>query len=216
MAEALLEIRSGRAVDIRAEASERKIYLYDAIWDSARRFADMLDSFGGADVDLHVNSPGGDVFEAQAMRANMENYAGSIEVHIDGLCASAATTVALGGSSIEIAPGGMFMIHNAWTLEIGTADDMEASAEVLRKIDGALRKDYAARTGMNIERVKAMMAAETWLSAEESVELGFCDELAEAKGAKDKDDVARAEIAAYHRKRMERRAAYAFMLNLGI
>lgn len=126
---------------------------------------------------LRINSPGGIVTEAVAMRSILAS-AGfeEVDIRVEGLCASAATIVAtLPGAHVEIAEGSEYMIHNPWTVDWGNADQLERTVAHLRTEEKTVRDLYARRTGQTDERIKDWMTAETWFSAAEAVEYGFCD-----------------------------------------
>jgi ATP-dependent Clp protease, protease subunit len=80
-----------------------------------------------------------------------------------------------------MAPGALFMIHKAWTMTYGNADDLMGEAALLEKIDGTLADTYAARTGKEAAEVMDLMAAETWFTAQEAVDAGFADRIAESQ-----------------------------------
>jgi len=161
---------------------EVTLYVYDVIdayWginaqDVAKAVAALDPS-----TTLHVrfNSPGGDVFEGRAIAQAIKQFQGKTIGHIDALAASAATTVALACDELEIAEGAFFMIHNSWTFTYGDKNDLTETADLLGKIDMAIAADYSACTGKPNDQVVAWMDAETWFSAQEAVDNGFCDRL---------------------------------------
>ncbi|TNE83297.1 MAG: Clp protease ClpP [Gammaproteobacteria bacterium] len=173
----------GKERSLRAESNgnDNSIWLYDVIdpWFgvTAEQVGRALAEFGGADVNLYINSPGGDVFEGRAMQTRLKQYSGKVIAHIDGLVASAATTVALGADHRQMADGSMFMIHNAWTLGFGDKNDFAKTGDLLSKIDNAIGADYATITGASREQVTQWMDEETWFSAEEAKANGFIDEI---------------------------------------
>ena len=138
---------------------------------------------GAKRMMLRINSPGGIVFEAVAMRSILVNAGfDEITIRIEGLCASAATILAtIPTAHVQIAEGSEFMIHNPWTIAWGFAEDLEHEAEHLRNMEKTIRGFYATKSGQEDEQLKAWMDAETWMSAEEAVERGFCDELLKAE-----------------------------------
>lgn len=143
---------------------------------------DVIDK-GAKKLLLRINSPGGVCTESIAMRTILAQ-AGfeEITIRIEGLCASAATNIAtLPGAHVQIAEGSEYMIHNPWTIGMGNADDMEHTAERLRNIEKMSRDFYAQKCGQSEEQIKAWMDAETWFTAEQAVENGFCDELLKAE-----------------------------------
>ncbi len=187
------------AIEAKAEGDHVTVYMYDVIdadyGISAREFSQAVAGLEGAPtLNLRINSPGGDVFEARAIATAIKAYAGKVVAHIDGLAASAATTIAAAADEVIIADGSFYMIHNAWTLAMGDKNDFTETAALLDKVDGAIRADYVARTGMGEGEVRAMMDAETWLTAQEAVDMKFADKLADKPKAK---NAARWNIAAY-------------------
>ena len=133
---------------------------------------------------MRINSPGGDVFAAQAIAQAIRDTKARVVAHVDGYAASAATEIAIAADEIEIAEGGFFMIHNAWTLAVGNADDFAATVVLLNKVDDVLCSAYAAKCGKPKDEVKAWMDAETWFSAQEAVDAGLVDRIAEGSKAK--------------------------------
>ena len=133
-------------------------------------------------VRLRINSPGGDVFAAQAVCQAIRDTGAKVIAHIDGYAASAATVIATAADEVEIADGGFYMIHNAWTWAMGNANDLTATAGLLSKVDSSLAAQYAKKSGMAVADVRAAMDAETWYTAEEAVAAGLVDRIAE--GAK--------------------------------
>lgn len=136
---------------------------------------------GVKNLNLRINSPGGEVYEAVAMRSIINSAKfDNVHVLIQGMCASAATIVAtLPSADVEIAPGSTFMIHNPWTIALGNADDMEKQAADLRVMEADMRAMYAKKSGQSDEQIKAWMDAETWMTADEAVERGFCDRISD-------------------------------------
>jgi ATP-dependent Clp endopeptidase proteolytic subunit ClpP len=159
----------------------KEIMLYDEIGPSyyglldGKWMVDQLREAGGQPVRVRVNSPGGSVFEGQAMYSALASYSPGVIVQIDALAASAASFVAMAASRIEIAANAMVMIHNAWGGLYGNASEHEKAAALLRKIDDQLVEQYAARTKQDKEKIREWMAAETWMTAEEAVANGFAD-----------------------------------------
>lgn len=174
--------------DFKAENST--LWLYDviasdddeAMWlggVSPRQFIAALAETNGP-VTLRLNSPGGSVFGAQAMVAAMRAHSQPITAQIDSLAASAASVIAAECAECVMAPGSMLMIHKAWGMTIGNADDHEQVAGLLSKIDGQIAATYARRAGdEDKEKYMDLMAAETWFTANEAVDAGLADRLIE-------------------------------------
>lgn len=144
-----------------------------------RSFAEDLESLGGRDVTVRINSGGGDVFAAHAIHNQLVAYKGRVTVVIDGLAASAATIIAVAGDRIIMPANALFMIHNP---AIGLsdyygADELLKAAEALNTIKGSIVAAYRKRCKASAEELAAMMDAETWMGAAECLEKGFVDEI---------------------------------------
>lgn len=177
---------NARRGSFRAEGDT--LYIYDVIvasdddaeWMggvSAETIVQQIRAMSGP-ITLRINSPGGDVFAARAIQAAMEAHDGEIVAHVDGYAASAASLVAVAADRCVMASGSFMMIHKAWTIGMGNADDMLASAELLEKIDGTLAETYAAKAGGDAAVYAELMRAETWFTAQEAVDAKLADEIA--------------------------------------
>ena len=143
-----------------------------------------LDAAQGGDVRVLISSDGGDVTEGVALGSMLEMYPGKVETLGVGLVASIATVPLMSGNVVKMTKNSFLMIHSPWGGAIGTADEMRNTADTLEKMDNMLvefyvdsitkRKKAGADTPM---RVKEMMAAETWLTAQQAQDLGFIDEV---------------------------------------
>lgn len=168
-------------------AESADIFIYgeitnERLWDSdttAKSFLDDLKSFGGSDVTLHINSGGGCCFNALAIYNTIKQYSGAVNVSIEGLCASAATIIAMGGSKITIAANSLMMIHNPSVGLAGYFDESDIGkvANSLSAVKSTLIQTYQARTGKSESELAKLLSAETWYTAQEAVENGFADEI---------------------------------------
>lgn len=158
-----------------------ELYLYDAIGDGgitdkaiAEALAELRDC---RTITLYVNSPGGDLFQGLAIHAQLARFAESRQVVaiVDGIAASAASLVICAASRIEAHPASTIMIHEVQGGAIGAAADLEDMAVLLRAETRKIAAIYADRTGLPVERISEMLAAETWLSAQEALADGFID-----------------------------------------
>lgn len=165
----------------KATDTKSEIWLYDTIGAdyygegvTAKSVSDALKSFKPkSDLDIFVNSPGGSVFEGMAIFNQLSRWQGKKNVYIDGLAASIASVIAMVGDEITIASNGLFMIHSAWGLTVGNADEMRKYAENLDKVDGTILDTYVARTKGDSKEIDKWMRAETWMNAQEAIERGF-------------------------------------------
>lgn len=130
-------------------------------------------------VHLRVNSPGGDVFMAKAMQTAMMQYHGRIIAHVDSLAASAAASLVMYADEVEMSSNAFLMIHKAWTISAGNADDLMKVAATLEQMDDSIAQDYCRKTGMKKDEVLSMMAETTYLNAETAMEKKFCDRIIE-------------------------------------
>lgn len=162
------------------------LYIYGPIvssaswWDDsidAVQFSEDLKALGDKDVTVHINSPGGDVFAAHAIHNQLIAYAGNVDVVIDGIAASAATIIAMAGARITMPTNSMMMIHNpAMGLDDHyTADDLDKYANALRAVRQSIIAAYMKRVSVDQAQIEQMMDAETWLTAQECVDMGLAD-----------------------------------------
>lgn len=148
-------------------------------WDGvdAKEFNQTLMSITSPEINVRINSGGGDVFTAQAIYAALRRHSATINIYIDGIAASAATIPAMAGDRIIMPAGSMMMVHNPLTYIYGNAEDMREVADVLDKVRDAIMAAYVDKTGLAEERLKELMDAETYMTAAEAVELGFATEI---------------------------------------
>lgn len=131
------------------------------------------------EIIVRINSPGGDVFAANAIYTRLKDHMAKITVKIDGWAASAATIIAMAGDTIKIARNGVFMIHDpAMTVwDTFKAEDFEKMAEELKVIKQSIINTYALKTGRDEKEISEYMAEEKWWTGDDAVRNGFCDEL---------------------------------------
>ena len=147
---------------------------------TAKTVKQSIDQAGAFNsISLRINSPGGDAFEGIAVYNLLRAQKKPINVFIDGIAASAASIIAMAGDTITMGCNTMMMIHNAWSIAMGDADDMRKMADTLDKVSMAVAQTYIDRAGMSAEDVKAMMDAESWLGAQECIDKGLATAIAE-------------------------------------
>lgn len=155
-----------------------EILLYGIIGDradrlDARTVTDLIRIHEG-DLDVRINSPGGLVFDGLPIYEALVAYdRGQVRVHIDGLAASMASVIAMAGDEITMADSALMMVHRPWDSAIGNADDLRKDAGKLEKVEAQLVGIYARQTGLSASRISSMLAAETWMTADEAIQLGF-------------------------------------------
>lgn len=159
--------------------------LYDPIdswggeWGvSAKEFAAALarlDEGAVNEIRLHINSPGGEVFEAIAIINALRRFDARVVAIVDGVAASAASVIAVAASELVMAPNSTLMIHDAWGVCVGPATDMRSMADLLDKLSDNIADVYAAKAGGSVGDWRDLMLAETWYTADEAVAAGLAD-----------------------------------------
>jgi len=188
-----------RASVLAPEISEgvAKLRLYDPIDDwggdwgvSAKEFAVALAALPDDvhTIRLHINSPGGMVFEGVAILNQLRQHSAKVVAVVDGLAASAASFIACGADEVQMAPNTQLMIHDAWGLAIGNAATMREAGDLLDRLSDNIAAVYAAKTGGAVEEWRTAMLAESWYSAEEAVAAGLADSVVGAPDAAEVED----------------------------
>jgi ATP-dependent protease ClpP protease subunit len=163
----------------RAQTRGAEIVIYDEIGAfgiPAKAFLDELKALGPiAELTLRINSPGGAVFDGVAIYNALRRHDARVTVWIDGIAASIASMIAMAGDVVVMPENAMLMLHDPSGLVMGTAADMRAMAEALDKMKAGMVAAYRDKSDRDDAEIEALMAAETWLSAQEAVELGLAD-----------------------------------------
>ncbi|EFK3875511.1 Clp protease ClpP [Escherichia coli] len=164
--------------------SDADIYIYDEIgfWGvTAKQFISDLNALGDiTHINLHINSPGGDVFEGIAIFNALKTHGASITVYVDGVAASMASVIAMVGNPVIMPENTFMMIHKPFGFTGGDAEDMRTYADLLDKVEAVLLPAYAQKTGKTTDEVAAMLADETWMSGAECLAHGFADQVTPA------------------------------------
>ena len=163
----------------------------------AKDFRAQLDAVEGNELVVEINSVGGDVMAGLGIYNMLRNWAKdgkTVTSRVTGVAASIASIIALAGDKREMPKNTFAMVHQASTFAVGTADDMRDAADTLDKVDGSLRGIYMDRMGVDEAKAKEIMAKDTWLTADESMDLGFATALIEDIKATAKFDLARAAL----------------------
>lgn len=152
---------------------------------SAVSFRNAIKDLGEVDtLNVHINSPGGSVYDGVAIFNMLRQHKASVTVHIDGLAASIASVIAMSGDKVVMPSNSMMMIHNAMSVSVGNANDMRKMADDLEKINESVINSYIAKNPeLDRDYLKALMDDETWLTASEAYELGLVDVIDEPVAA---------------------------------
>lgn len=167
------------------EGDELDIFIFDEIFFfgvSAERIAELLTA--NPDVKLitvHINSPGGNALDGVAIYNSLVNHSATVDVIVEGMAYSAASLIAMAGDTIKMSAGSQMMVHEARGMTHGTAAQLVKFADLLKATSGQMAAIYAARSGRELAAVKTDMKNETFMTAEEAVEMGYAGEVLEAK-----------------------------------
>lgn len=169
------------------DAAELLLYgeISDASWYgdevTPKKFAEDLAACGGKNLTVRVNSPGGDVFAAQAIYNQLKAYTGKVTVKIDGMCASAATVIACAGETVIMPSNTIYMIHNPKSAMLGYYDAVQLGkvSDRLMTVKQTIVNVYMGRVGNALSevQVKHKMDSEEWMTADKAKEYGFVDEI---------------------------------------
>ncbi len=172
------------SIKFTAKKHKGEIILYGDIgFDiTAKEFSDELKALDSPhDIDVRINSFGGDVFDGVAIYSRLIDSGATITVFIDGIAASAASVIAMAGHEIHIAEAGFVMIHDAWVLTMGNASELRKKAAQLEAVSEQIAGIYQRRTGQEMVKIRELMAAEAEFNATQAVELGFATSVFEAE-----------------------------------
>ncbi|MDA2382527.1 Clp protease ClpP [Bacillus cereus] len=154
---------------------------------SSITFKNELDELGDGieTINLYINSPGGSVFETMAIIAMLQRHKAKVISYIDGIGASCASVLPMISDKIIMYANSMLMVHNAWTYASGNAEQLRKAADDIERINQSMVQHYLTRAGdkLDADILKQLLDAETWLSAEEAMGYGLCDEIIPANNA---------------------------------
>lgn len=166
------------------------LYIYGDItsyeWDesdvSAFGFKQDLDDLGDVkEINVHINSYGGATFQGLAIYNLLKQHKATINMYIDGIAASSASIIAMAGDKIYMPKTSLMMIHNCWTWATGNAKELRKTAEDMDKIAVAYKEAYLSKINIDEEKLNQLLDEETYLTADECIEMGFADEVIELK-----------------------------------
>jgi len=175
----------GKGYKINAKADSAEVWIYDDIGEgwvggiSAKAFVEDLNKIKAAGtLSVRINSEGGNVFDGLTIYNALKRHPARVVVDVDGLAASIASVIAMAGDEIRMAANSFMMIHDPWVVTGGTADELRTMAETMDKVRAKLLDTYVGRAGdERAVQLDSMMAAETWLTAEEALEAGLIDKI---------------------------------------
>ena len=152
------------------------------------------------DISVWINSPGGDVFAAAQIYNMLMDYPHNVTVKINGLAASAASVIAMGGTVVQMSPVAMMMIHNPMTVAIGDSAEMQKASAMLDEVKESIMNAYEIKTGLSRTKISHLMDAESWFNAKKAVELGFADKILFSDDAEEAGEDKSLEAVMFSRK----------------
>lgn len=168
------------------------VHIYDEIggyWGvTASDFVRELTAVNASQIDVHINSPGGEIFDGIAIANALRAHPANVVTYVDSLAASIASVIALAGDRVVMAPNSQMMIHDGAGLCFGNAADMREMADLLDRQSDNIADVYAAKAGGTVEEWRALMTAETWYTAAEAVAAGLADEVIASSTQTSTDD----------------------------
>jgi len=174
------------------EVDEQNIWFYDDLVDeieaewlggiSVKMFKEAMDSFGGNDFTLRIDSPGGSVRPALSIFNMISNYEGKVTAIIDSWAASSLSYIPMAADEVLISENALIMTHAPWTMAFGNADDLLEVVDALKAHQESLAIGYANKTGKSVEQINEdLLSGENWFTASQAVEYGLADRVIESK-----------------------------------
>lgn len=144
---------------------------------SPKNVSEAIEKSNGEDLEVVINSGGGDVFSGSEIFSTLKEHVGNVEIKIVGVAASAASVIAMAGTKVKMSPSASMMIHNSATGSFGDYNTMNTASEMLQVVNKTIAGAYRTKTGMEESELLGLMNKETWLAPEDAKEKGFIDEI---------------------------------------
>jgi len=155
------------------------VMMYGAIGGGgidALDFIQELNSIAASKINIRMHSPGGDVFGGMLIYEALKASKAEIDIQVDGLAASIASTICMAGR-VTMAKSAMMMIHRPYSVTGGNSEEMRSRCDALDQIAANMTDAYSEKTKLSAAKITEMMRAETYMSAEKCKALGFCDQI---------------------------------------
>ncbi len=159
-----------------AKSNDADVYIYSEVggYDvNAKSFIDELKEIKDKNINVHINSLGGSVFDGLAIYNALKNHAKKVTTRVEGIAASIASVIAMAGDTIEMAENSLFMIHNPFAMSGGDANELRKTANILDKIRNEIAGIYASKSKHNAQHYIDLMDVESWFNSNETLELGL-------------------------------------------
>jgi ATP-dependent protease ClpP protease subunit len=181
-------VRSTPCFRMDAAADVAKLYVFGMIggWDmDAAEFVQQVHAIDAPAIDMHINSPGGLVFDAVSMYEALRAHPATVTTHVDGLAGSAASFLALAGDTVQTAKGSRWMVHDAQVAAVGPPALLREMADLGDEVSNDIAGIYADRAGGTAASWRTAMSATTWYSASEAVDAGLASQVTGSTGGPD-------------------------------
>ena len=175
------ENKDSDVVDIYVYSNVEKSWWNEDYMDASKFQKALAEYPNASQINLYINSIGGSVMEGTAIYTQLKRHKAKVTAYVDGMACSIASVIAMAADEVVMGPLASLMIHNPWTWAAGNADQMRQIANQLDKIGVGIKKAYLEKCGDKIteEKLTEMLNAEEYITAEEAVEMGFADRIAD-------------------------------------
>lgn len=188
------DVRAGKRewFSFENRGGELRVDIFDEIGFfgvTASDFTRELQAVQANSISLHLNSPGGDVFDGIAIYNALKAHPASVNITVDGIAASIASVIAMAGDTVTMSKCAMMMIHEPFAFVIGDSRDMRKQADALDLMGDSIAGIYADRAGGKPEEWRAAMAEETWYGDQDAVNAGLADAVGKQVAVKNAFDL---------------------------
>lgn len=176
---------------LKVKDDKAELYIYGDIVSDGYKWSDTdvsasdiinrLQGVAAKSIDVYINSYGGEVAQGIAIYNALKRHKAKVTTYVDGFACSIASVIAMAGDTRKMYSNSLLMIHNAWTIAQGNAEELEKAAEDLKVINEATKQAYLSVVNISEEELTKMLDAETWITAEKAVEMGFATEVVAEK-----------------------------------
>ena len=179
-----------------AKSDTADVYIYSEVGShdvNAKSFIDELKTIKDKNIDVHINSLGGSVFDGLAIYNALKNHSKKVTTKVEGIAASIASVIAMAGDTIEMAENSLFMIHNPFAMSGGDANELRKTANILDKIRNEIASIYASKSKHDSDHYINLMDVETWFNSEETMELGLISGITQSIKVENNYDISKFE-----------------------
>ncbi|MFJ7662965.1 head maturation protease, ClpP-related [Lysinibacillus sp. NPDC097162] len=196
------EIPKNFAIEVNEINDETVLTIYgdigESFWyesTSANDIDSALKEVKTSNITIRLNSPGGDAFDGIAIYNRLKDHQAKVKIIVDGWACSAASIIAMAADELIMKLGAMIMVHEAWTIAIGSKTEMQKTIDMMTKLDESLLDIYMTKAKITRDEMKQFVINETWFTADEAIAIGFATATEDTKD--EEADKANAEAYKY-------------------